>query len=160
MVAFFNSHAQEACKMIIDPDLNREILFGWVDRSDIASKDYLEDEKLKYDAYPADNESVNLIKKAFLADKNLHILVVFATWCGDSKMHVPDFFKIADLAQIEKVKYLAVNRKKNAGDIDMSKMDIQRVPTFIIYRGDMEIGRIIESPEYTIENDLVKIISE
>lgn len=160
MIMFFGSQAQQPGKAIIDPDLNREILQGWVSRADIASKDYLEDEKLKYEAYTADKESVETIKKAFASDKKLNILLVFATWCGDSKMHVPEFFKVADLAQIKKVKYLAVNRKKNAADIDMSKMDIQRVPTFIVYRGDVEIGRIIESPLYTIEKDLAGILSK
>ncbi|MBN1650362.1 MAG: thioredoxin family protein [Bacteroidales bacterium] len=152
--------AQELNKVIIDPDLNREILVGWVDRAGISSKDYLSNEQQKMDAYQADAEAISYLKEAFSADKSLRILVVFGTWCGDSKMNVPDFFKVADLAQISNVKYLAVNRKKNANGVDMSKMHIERVPTFIVYRGDNEIGRIIENPNYTLENDLVAILKK
>ncbi len=157
---FMGAQAQELNKVIVDADLNREILIGWVDRDGTASKDFLEDEQLKYEAYSADIESIKFLKSVFKADKNLNVLVVFGTWCGDSKAHVPDFFKVADLADINNVKYLAVNRKKKAGDIDMSAMDIQFVPTFIVYKGDIEIGRIIESPEYSLENDLVSIIKK
>lgn len=159
-VLFFGANAQELNKVIIDPDLNREILIGWVDRAGIASKDFLENGQEKYDAYTSDNESIKYLKDAFSADKKLHVLVVFGTWCGDSKANVPDFFKVADQANITKVKYLAVNRKKKAGDIDMSKLDIQFVPTFIVYKGDVEIGRIIESPSYTLEHDLVEMLKK
>jgi len=160
MLLFIGAQAQEMNQVIFDSDVNRDILFGWVNREGTISQDFLEDEQLKYDAYVADTESIAFLKNAFEADESLNILVVFATWCGDSKAHVPDFYKVADLAGISNVKYLAVNRKKNAGAIDMSAMDIQRVPTFIVYKGDEEIGRIIESPIYSIEKDLVTILKK
>lgn len=160
MLLYIGTQAQELNKIIVDPDLNREILVGWVDRDGTASQDFLGDEQLKYDAYSADAESVTFLKNAFQSDESLSILVVFATWCGDSKAHVPDFFRVADLAQIKNVKYLAVNRKKMAGEIDMSTMDIQLVPSFIVYKGDVEIGRIIESPDYSLEHDLVSILKK
>ena len=158
MLLFIGVQAQEINQVVFDADVNREILFGWVDREGTISQDFLEDEQLKYDAYAANMESIAYLKQAFAANEGLNILVVFATWCGDSKAHVPDFYKVADLAGIVNVKYLAVNRKKNAGAIDMSAMDIQRVPTFIVYIGDLEVGRIIESPMHSLEADLVFIV--
>ncbi len=160
MLLFIGAQAQEMNQVIFDSDVNREILMGWVDREGTISQDFLEDEQLKYDAYTADTESIAYLKNAFAADESLNILVVFATWCGDSKAHVPDFYKVADLAGISNVKYLAVNRKKKAGTIDMINMDIQRVPTFIVYKGDEETGRIIESPMYSLEKDLVSILKK
>lgn len=160
MLLFVGVQAQEINQVIFDADVSREILIGWVDREGTISQNFLEDEQLKYDAYTADMESIAYLKNTFAADENLNILVVFATWCGDSKAHVPDFYKVADLAGIANIKYLAVNRKKNAGAIDMSAMDIQRVPTFIVYKGDAEIGRIIESPMFSLENDLVSILKK
>lgn len=158
MLLFIGVQAQEINQVIFDADVNREILLGWVDREGTISQDFLEDEQLKYDAYAANMESIAYLKQAFAANEGLNILVVFATWCGDSKAHIPDFYKMADLAGIANVKYLAVNRKKNAGEIDMSAMDIQRVPTFIVYLGDLEVGRIIESPMHSLESDLVSIL--
>ncbi len=160
LLLFTSIQAQELNKAIIDPDLNREILEGWVNRAGISSKDYLSQEQLKIDAYQANAEAISYLKEAFSADKSLHVLVVFGTWCGDSKANVPDFFKVAELAQITNVKYLAVNRRKNANGVDMSKMNIELVPTFIVYRGDTEIGRIIENPNYTLEDDLVSIVKK
>lgn len=150
--------AQELNKVIIDPDLNREILVGWVDRTGISSKDYLGHEQEKQDDYQADAEAISYLKEAFAADKSLRVLVVFGTWCGDSKVNVPDFFKVAELAQITNVSYLAVNRKKKADGVDMSIMNIDLVPTFIVYRGENEIGRIIENPDYSLEDDMVSIL--
>jgi thiol-disulfide isomerase/thioredoxin len=160
MLLFIGVQAQEINQVFFDTDVNREILLGWVDREGTVSQDFLEDEQLKYDTYLADTESIVYLNNAFSADESLNILVVFATWCGDSKAHVPDFYKVADLAEITNIKYLAVNRKKNAGAIDMSAMDIQRVPTFIVYKGDLEIGRIIESPISSLEKDLVSILKK
>lgn len=160
LLLFFGVQAQELNKVIVDPDLNREILIGWVNSEGISSKDYLEEEQLKYDAYSPDSESIEFLKNAFSADHDLNILVVFGTWCGDSKEQVPNFFKISDQAKILGVKYLAVNRKKKAGVIDMSALNIERVPTFIVYKGNVEMGRIIESPTETLEADLVSILKK
>lgn len=151
-------NAQELNKVITDPDIHREILIGWVDRAGVDSQDFLAYGKQKYEAYSPDMGAISELKKDFAKDADLHMLVVFGTWCGDSKAYVPQFFKVADLARLTKVKYLAVNRRKDAGNIDMSKLNIERVPTFIVYKGDKEIGRIIETPTQSIENDLVKIL--
>jgi thiol-disulfide isomerase/thioredoxin len=160
LLFFFGAQAQEMNRVVFDKDVNRDILIGWVDREGTSSQDFLVHEKTKYDSYSPDESSIKSLQKAFADDDSLNILVVFATWCGDSRAYVPEFYKIADQAHLKNVKYLAVNRKKTAGDIDMSKMDIQRVPTFIVYQGENEIGRIIESPNYSLENDLVEILKK
>jgi len=128
-------NAQELNKVITDPDIHREILIGWVDRAGVDSQDFLAYGKQKYEAYSPDMGAISELKKDFA-----------------------QFFKVADLAGISNVKYLAVNRRKKAGDIDMSKLNIERVPTFIVYKANKEIGRIIETPTQSIENDLVKIL--
>lgn len=160
MLVFASAEAQEMNTVIFDKDVNRDILIGWVDREGTISQDFLGNEKVKYDSYSPNAEAIEDIKHAFEVNKDLNILVVFATWCGDSKMHVPEFYKVADLAGVSRIKYLTVNRKKNAGDIDMTKMNIERVPTFIVYDGETEIGRIVESPEYTLESDLATILKK
>jgi len=43
--------------------------------------------------------------------------------------------------------------------IDVASYKIELVPTFIFYDGDTELGRIIETPQTSIEGDLLKIIS-
>jgi len=55
---------------------------------------------------------------------------------------------------------VAVNSSKEAGLIDLVNYSIQKVPTFIIYRRGHEVGRIIETPFTTLENDLLMFFSE
>ena len=38
-------------------------------------------------------------------------------------------------------------------------LNIEKVPTFIFYKNGIEIGRIIESPEKSIEKDFLKILN-
>jgi len=37
--------------------------------------------------------------------------------------------------------------------------DMQRVPTFIIFKNNIEAGRIIENPLTSLEQDMVNILS-
>ena len=38
-------------------------------------------------------------------------------------------------------------------------LDIQRTPTFIFFKNGVEIGRIVETPRDSLENDILKIVS-
>ena len=88
------------------------------------------------------------------------ITVVFGTWCSDSRREVPRFLKLADNIGIgqENIKLLAVDSKKTGGDVDITGLKIEKVPTFIFYKGDKEIGRIVETPKINIETDLLNIL--
>jgi hypothetical protein len=44
------------------------------------------------------------------------------------------------------------------GDVD--SLDIELVPTFIFYRKGMEIGRIVETPLQTMEEDIYRILMQ
>jgi len=105
------------------------------------------------------NDAVLARTRDLLNEKK--IVVVFGTWCKDSKMWVPYFFRMLDLMQYDpsKVLLIAVNRDKKARDMDLSKYKIERVPTFIIYdKNENELGRIVETPRYSLEEDLLEIL--
>ena len=87
--------------------------------------------------------------------------MVLATWCGDSKDQVPRFFKIMDEISNSKIdvsEIICLDRNKTAPDFDNEKYKIEKVPTFIIYPGEKEIGRIVETPKISLEEDLLQII--
>jgi hypothetical protein len=42
---------------------------------------------------------------------------------------------------------------------EYDKLDIQRVPTFIIYKNNIEVGRIIENPVTSLEQDMINILT-
>jgi thiol-disulfide isomerase/thioredoxin len=95
--------------------------------------------------------------KTALSD--IQIIVVLATWCGDSKEQVPRFLKVLDQADFEpeRCTMIGVDSQKQARDLDVSVYDIERVPTFIFYRNEIEIGRIVETPLHSLESDILNI---
>ena len=42
----------------------------------------------------------------------------------------------------------------------IASLKIEAIPTFIVYRKDAEIGRIVETPKTTLEADLLEILSK
>jgi len=111
---------------------------------------------------------------AILSDiqEDISIICVLGTWCGDSEREVPRFWKIlqeTDNAHLEMTMF-SVGRSKdekarsildNIGfDEPLREIyDVQLVPTFIFMSGETELGRIVETPEGTLEQDAAQILS-
>ena len=55
---------------------------------------------------------------------------------------------------------IGVNSDKNALSVNVENFNIKLVPTFIIYQKDNELGRIVESPNKSLEEDLWKIVKK
>jgi hypothetical protein len=91
----------------------------------------------------------------------VHVLVFMGTWCSDSKHHVPRFLRIADSTGMTDLDYsfYALDRAKTSPDGLERQYKIERVPTFIFFRGEHEIGRIVESPKTTLEGDILTILA-
>ncbi len=72
------------------------------------------------------------------------------------------FFKVLNEAGYndKRVKVIAVDKNKEAVVVNVKDMNIERVPTFIIYRGEKEIGRIVETPKKSLERDLWNIVKK
>ena len=120
-------------------------------------------------AYEPDPLSVELIASN---DVELEIEVVWASWCSDSTREVPRFLKILERAEESRaslglgplpirVAFVAVDRDKRSGSEDLAAdKGIEMVPTFLIVSGDREVGRIVETPEGALEEDLALRILE
>jgi len=90
------------------------------------------------------------------------VLVVLGTWCGDSRREVSRFVKALELAGPVpfRVRWVGVDRKKQAPGLDARSLEIRYVPTFIVSRGGNEIGRVVESSPGGIEADLGALLRE
>ncbi|HEY0788577.1 MAG TPA: hypothetical protein VGE86_08025, partial [Thermoanaerobaculia bacterium] len=55
------------------------------------------------------------------------------------------------------ISYVAINRAKTEPADRVAGRNIEKVPTFIYYRGDAELGRIVETPEGPFEDHLMRI---
>jgi thiol-disulfide isomerase/thioredoxin len=94
--------------------------------------------------------------------KDVRVLAIVATWCPDSRREVPRFFKIYDQAGLGMgtVTMVAVDRSKKDAEGLTVKHDILRVPTFVFFRGDKEVGRVVERASTTLENDIAMIVAK
>jgi thiol-disulfide isomerase/thioredoxin len=132
-------------------------LVGPVTRA--AVEDYETWKTLRAQDYTPDAAAVKTIAAR---GKDVQVLAIVATWCPDSKREVPRFFKIYDLAGlgVGQVTLVAVDRSKKDAEGLTVKHDILRVPTFVFFRGDKEIGRVIERAVTTLENDIAVIVAK
>lgn len=95
-------------------------------------------------------------------DKDTLIEVFYGSWCSDSIRNVPHFIKVVKKSNNPKIKtqFIGVDRTKKEPAALLMGKDIERLPTFIVYQGEKEIGRIVENPLLLIEEDLVEILKE
>ncbi|MEA3316982.1 MAG: thioredoxin family protein [Bacteroidota bacterium] len=157
MVVPFISIAQEKNKMVYDNESEKNILIGAFNqqslKDEICSEWYIPE----YDNYVVDDmvlEDLELIDF-----QNSVINIIMGTWCSDSQREIPRFYKILEYLEfdMDNVKSIAVDRNKEAPGMQISRLNIEKVPTFIFYLDNKEIGRIIESPENSLEHDIVKM---
>ncbi|MFN4111119.1 MAG: thioredoxin family protein [Ignavibacteria bacterium] len=142
-------------KLVTDEKTNKPMLIGLCNRENF-SKDttfswWFESE---YDYYQPEDSTIQLINL-----DSVKIVCVMGTWCSDSRREVPHFYKILDMLKFDEtnLEVYCVDRKKQAEGYDIDQYVIERVPTFIFYKNDSEIGRIIETPQETLERDMLKI---
>jgi thiol-disulfide isomerase/thioredoxin len=149
--------AQESDIVVKDSISGKDILYGATSREGLINIGTWFNEE--YSLYTPDPTAIDLLKKN--SDKLPHLFIVLGTWCGDSREHVPHFFKVADLIGYpqEKIFMVSVDRKKTGGDFCLADFDITLVPTFIFTHKGEEIGRIIETPTISLEQDLVNILN-
>lgn len=153
--AIIIANAQEK-KYVIDEKSGKTMLIG-----SCSKEDFTQDSLFnwwfysEYGEYEPNDSVMNLIKL-----DSIKIVCVMGTWCSDSRREVPRFIKILDLLNydLNNLEIFCVDRKKKAEGYDIGQFVIERVPTFILYKNNSEIGRIIETPEETLEKDLLKII--
>ena len=93
---------------------------------------------------------------------DLHVQVLFATWCHDSEREVPRLLKILETAGVESsaVELVALDFNKTEPKGRAVSKDLQYTPTFIFSVRDEEIGRIVERPVGTLEAAIGSIMSQ
>lgn len=110
-----------------------------------------------YSEYIYDSSSIEKLKRL---PPEYYIVVVGGTWCPDTHVQLPKFYKVIDDANIprERIKLYFVDRELKDPGMVTKKFKIKKVPTFILMKGDREQSRIVEKPKLSIEKDLVKAV--
>ena len=149
--------AQEFDQRTIDERSGREILIGAATRHGLENLGgWFDSEYLEYTPDSLQVDSIRMYEAGFP-----DVFIILGTWCGDCREQIPRFFKILDQVNYpaEKVRMIAVDRDKKAGDYNPAEDNIQLVPTFIFTLNGKETGRIIESPEHSLEQDFLNILT-
>jgi thiol-disulfide isomerase/thioredoxin len=117
----------------------------------------LENYNQNYTAYVPNKEVLNRLSPL---SKGINITAVIGTWCSDSKLYVPQFYKILDAIGFAEpnLTLIEVDEEKKSTNNATNHLNIISVPTFIIFKNGQELGRIIESPLQTFEHDLLNIL--
>ncbi len=142
-----------------DEKASDNILIGHVNLDGLKTAPFNEWFDTEFEDYEADMLVLDSLDKDDFID-NLKITMVLATWCGDSRREVPRFYKILEVLgyDLDNMEVICVDTKKVAEGTNVDQLDIQKVPTMIFFKQGVEIGRIIESPQESLEKDMVKIM--
>ncbi len=146
---------------IMDEKSGTLILVGESDPKMLTEGEFGVSYATEFSNYVVDSILINQLNTILQNDPEIALTIVLATWCGDSKEQVPRFFKIKSLltSSFSSLKIICVDREKKAGNLDISDLKIEKVPTFIFSEKGIELGRIVETPMKTIENDIIRILS-
>ncbi len=143
-------------KVGVKPNEHMEI--GWTPRTVFQSPSYAAWFDTGYSAYTPQEEYLSRLQQT---KDSVDIVVVYGTWCSDSRREMPRFWKIIDSARFpaDRIVMIAVDRTMQMPPGIKAEYGITNVPTFIIRFRGMEIGRITESPKTTLEQDMVDWLS-
>jgi len=146
--------------IIFSERTSQDILFGNGNREVLKKEPFMTWYENEYKGYNVDVETLDEVTYDEL--KNVSIQIILGTWCPDSRREVPRFYKIMDHLNFpeEKIILIGVNRNKKAPLKDYQNLQIERVPTFIVYKNQNEIGRIVELPLKSLEKDLLNIVAQ
>ncbi len=150
--------AQDINKTLIDSTSGKPILIGLGNREAFVDTNFAWWFDSGYKFYRPDT---NVIADLKGVNRDYSITIVMGTWCSDSRREVPRFYKLLDELSYpeESIKLINVDRNKVGIDNNVESLNIELVPTFIIYSDNEEIGRIIETPIESLEKDLSKILN-
>jgi thiol-disulfide isomerase/thioredoxin len=111
------------------------------------------------DDYQIKTEAINKLLE--INKDDLSIKIVMGIWCPDSRREVPRFMRVMDAWHfpVEKLIFIGVDDAKQSPVGEYTSLNIQRVPTFILYKNNIEAGRIIENPKTSLEQDMVDILA-
>ena len=137
------------------------ILVGQIKRDAMRKAPYKEWFDLNYEYYTVDENTLESIKPAL---QSVEMLVFFGSWCSDSQMQLPQFYKILDYLEydMDRLQLVALDnhpeRYKQSPQHEEEGWDIEYVPTFIFLKEGKEIGRIVEYPMETLEKDMAMML--
>lgn len=149
---------QEAQSMELDKNDDHNFLpLGELTSAQIISGSRLFN--MRYVDYVPNSDAVQLIHNV---GRPVEIKVFWGDWCKDSKKYIPAFIKSIEFAENRNIliTYINLDRQKKEPAEAIAGWDIQNIPTFVVIADGKEIGRIVETPKISVEQDLAEILRQ
>jgi hypothetical protein len=89
------------------------------------------------------------------------ITVFFGSWCDDSRREMARLWKALDLVAGDvsfDIEYVGTDREMRQPEEHLAGREVLFVPTFIVERNRIEVGRVVEQPVVDIETDLLTLL--
>ena len=136
---------------------NAQDLIGDITVEDLKNEPFAEWFNSEYKNYTPFGKTITKVNTLI---EGTSVAIFMGTWCSDSQMHVPAFFRILDEMEFSgDVRIVGVDEDKKTPSGSATENDINYVPTFIFYKKSKEINRIVESPVAFLEDDMLAILS-
>jgi thiol-disulfide isomerase/thioredoxin len=137
---------------------HQEDLVGEIDKFALLEAPYGRWFKKNYSSYSPDKSSLEALAKTL---NGIQVKVFMGTWCHDSQREVPRLYKILESSNFDlsNLSLVSLNPDKKTPNGLEEGLNVERTPTFIFLKDGVEIGRIVETPRDSLENDILKIIS-
>ena len=122
---------------------NNKILKGVITREDISADSSFTWYKQNLAGYTPNASAVNAFKEK---GTDLQVIAFGGTWCSDTQIILPKFFSIIDASAfpVSNVTLIGVDRNKKTIGHLAEALHVLNVPTFIILKNGVEVGRVVE----------------
>jgi hypothetical protein len=163
VIAFGCSTKSQVNQEIVSND-DETILIGEINWDGLNQEPYSEWFGPNYLEYQVDSETLDFVGNSL---DDVEIVMFLGTWCSDSQLEVPQFYRILDYVNydVHAMKVYALERKWEPRRVESpsgieKEYNVEFVPTMIFYRDGTELGRITEYPKQTLEKDLLEIAGQ
>lgn len=109
--------------------------------------------------YYPDSALINTFKN----NSNLYFIVFGGTWCEDTQVIIPKFFKLQEMSGLpeDHIAIFGVNREYKSLGYVAEAMAVKNVPTIIVMKDGKELGRVVEYGKTGMwDKELAEIINQ
>lgn len=141
----------------------QENIIGKTNKQAILKSDHNSWYSENYKTYKPQPESIEKLNE-LLNNSDFKIEVYFGSWCSDSQRELPRLIKLLEYTKFnfDNLKLVGVGRDKivpNVSEEQREQLNVNNVPTIIVYKDGKEINRFVEYAQESLERDMIKILS-
>lgn len=117
---------------------------------------------LRHPTFEENYNRYEVLDSAERMPADFRVLIFFGTWCHDSQREVPRMLKVLEAVGLpeDHIKMVTLDFSKTDPEGLAVANGVEFTPTFIFFRQQDEIGRIIERPATTLEEAMVELLGE